>query len=159
MNEVLGLLDSLEATILESKKIPLTDKVIIEEKNLLSLIDKMRLTLKSNGDIVHEALTTAEPENFQTAQTPSFYNLKPGQKNSYYTDQKADEILTDAQDNAKEIIQGAKAYADQVLANLQLIVTKNQKNLGMMEKTLENSREILDKIAKKQKETVINEKT
>ncbi|MBT3261334.1 hypothetical protein HOC37_05500 [bacterium] len=158
MNEVLGLLDSLEATILESKKIPLTDKVIIEEKNLLSLIDKMRLTLKSNGDIVHEALTTSEPKNFQTAQPPSFYNLKPGQKNSYYTDQKADEILTDAQDNAKEIIQGAKDYADQVLANLQLTVTKNQKNLGMMEKTLENSREILDKIAKKQKETVINEK-
>ena len=38
MNQLLGLLDSLEASLLEGKRIPLTRMTIIQEKELLSKI-------------------------------------------------------------------------------------------------------------------------
>ena len=49
--ELLGIVDSLEATILEASKIPFSDNIIIDEKSLLSLIDKIRIAMKSQGNI------------------------------------------------------------------------------------------------------------
>ena len=74
MNEVLGLLDSLEATILEGKKIPLTDKVMLEEPVLLNLIDKIRLVLKSDDNIAKKSINSTKEvykEEHKPAQTQS----------------------------------------------------------------------------------------
>ena len=46
MSEVLGLLDALEAVILDSKKVPLTDNVIVNEQKLIDIIDKLRTVVK-----------------------------------------------------------------------------------------------------------------
>ena len=48
MSEVLGLIDALEASVLEGKKIPLTEKVVVSEVSLLEIIDKIRLVIKSD---------------------------------------------------------------------------------------------------------------
>ena len=42
--------------ILESKKVPLTDKVIIQEHDVLTVINKIRLVLNSQDDIINQKI-------------------------------------------------------------------------------------------------------
>ena len=56
MSEILGLLDSVEAEILEAKRIPLLDYVILDERKVLLILDKLRLTLQGNGQSVYGSL-------------------------------------------------------------------------------------------------------
>jgi len=122
MNDILGLIDGLESAILDSKKIPFTDKFIIEEKIILKLIDKLRLAAKDNS-VIKQAIDIDAKESL--SKTTSFN--EPG--------------LSDLK---KE----AESYAKDVLGHLQLTVTKLQQKLGHLEKTLENGRERLSIISK-----------
>jgi hypothetical protein len=56
MDELLGLLDTLEASILDGKKVPFSDKVVINERLVLTILDRMRLAIKSDGGSVRSAL-------------------------------------------------------------------------------------------------------
>jgi len=122
MNNILGLIDGLESAILDSKKIPFTDKFIIEEKIILQLIDKLRLAAKDTT-IIMQAI------DIEAKETTS--------KQTTYTE-------TDLQQLKKE----AESYAKDVLGHLQLTVTKLQQKLGHLEKTLENGRERLNIVSK-----------
>ena len=134
MNEVLGLLDSIEATILEGKKIPLTDKVVLEEPVILSLIDKVRLVIKSNGEAAKSFISTDKT----TLDKP--LSTKAQSSNSNDT-----KIKQDALEYAHKIKSGANEYADFVLSNVQLMLTKMQKDMVRFDQNLENGREILEK--------------
>jgi len=132
MNQLLGLLDSLEASLLEGKKIPLTTMTVVREKELLSLVDKMRLVLKSNGrgarmavEQGHQGDSQAQKndENRVTAEGPS---------------------PVDRQDYSNKITTGANDYAENVLANLQLVLTKMQKEIVRLERSVESGRKVLD---------------
>ncbi len=142
MNELMGLLDSLEATILEGKRIPLTDKIMLEEKKILSLVDKLRLVLKSNGSIVKRSVDQSRKEEAQKTKSDSAI---PGR-----VPEQMEDLLAQAHVEAEKIKDGAKEYADYILANLQLLVTKMQKNLIKVEKGIEDGRHLIEK--SKQKE-------
>lgn len=142
MNELFGLLDSLEATILEAKKIPLTDKVVIEESCLLSLVDKIRLALKSEGRVVHESLKHQNIEPVPSPENP----VKKTEATNVSADSEIKELINQAKTDADSIKSGANQYAENVLANLQLLITKMHKNLLTMEKTIENGRGLLNKV-------------
>lgn len=129
MSEVLGLLDALEAVILDSKKVPLTDNVIVNEQKLIDIIDKLRTVVKTKGDVLKEKYQIHE----QTQVEPV---------------QKEDVTLSDIDkemQKAKKIKQGAQEYAAFVLSNLQLTVTKMQNNLIKLEKNIESGRDIIEK--------------
>ena len=53
--EILGLLDTLESTILDSTKIPMTKKIIINEEQILELIDKIRLVAQGGAEAKHRS--------------------------------------------------------------------------------------------------------
>ena len=57
MTAILGLLEALEAAILESPKIPLTDKTIIDETKILEIIDKIRLVLQSGPELAQGSIS------------------------------------------------------------------------------------------------------
>jgi hypothetical protein len=136
MNEMYGLLDSLEAVILEGKRVPLTDKIMVDEKRILGILDKVRLGLKSNGSIVKR--TVDQSRNRGKSETKQF--SVPDDAPEAVTD-----LLAQAQKEAVEIRDGAKEYADYVIANLQLLVAKMQKNLLKVEKNVDDSRGLLEK--------------
>ena len=54
--EILGLLDTLEAMILDGFKIPLSKRTIVNEEKLLAVIDKMRLVLQGGEDFAKKAI-------------------------------------------------------------------------------------------------------
>ena len=129
MNDILGLVDSLEATILESPKVPLTDKLIIEEKKILQLVDKVRLAIKDGG-IARQSIDINKEFSIQD---PVQKVVKP------------QDNISEAQEKARQVKQGANEYAEYVLSNLQLSITKLQNHIVKLEKNIENGREVLEK--------------
>jgi len=108
--QILGLLDTLESIILDGFKIPLSRKVVLNEDQLLSIIDKMRLLISGGEGLVKKE--RKEPEAAVSAEAP--ITEKGG----------GPEILEQAYQIAREIREGADKYADEVLANLELSTTR-----------------------------------
>jgi len=121
MMEILGLLDTLEATILSGKKILLSDKVILEETKLLEIIDKIRLLLKSDEGLARRTLDKSAKKNVYTEKG----------------------IISKAQRESRLIREGANKYADEVLASLLSTVLK-------LQRTLKNGRDRLEKAQNKE---------
>ena len=132
MNQLLGLLDSLEASLLEGKRIPLTRMTIIQEKELLSLVDKMRLVLKSNGRGARMAVEQGSKGDVQEEENDGNGSVSK------------DSSPVDRQDYSDKITKGANDYAENVLANLQLMLTKMQKEIVRLERSVESGRKVLD---------------
>jgi hypothetical protein len=136
MSELLGLLDSLEAVVLEGKKIPLSDKALLDEVRILQIIDKMRYTMQHGSNIARKAVDVSKDE------------LKTDQKNSKKVDSNSEidpqNIVIKAKEDAKKMKNSATEYADVILANVQLMVSKMQKNLVKLERNLESGRKTLD---------------
>ena len=147
MNDILGLIDSLEATLLEAPKLPLTDKLLIEEKKLLQLIDKLRVLIKEDGS-ARKAIDINKHMGAELVHEKS----QELQKN---------ESLDDAEKQSSDIIRGANEYAEIVLSDLQLSVSKLQNQLIKLERNIENGRDILAQHKKENenqsKQGVINE--
>ncbi len=127
MTELFGLLDALESSILEGKRVPLTDRIMVDEKKVLSLLEKIRLVLNNDGSFVREKVDLSRKEKTFSSVEASTYT----------------EALAKAHEEGRKIKDGAKEYADYMMANLQLLVTKMHKNLMKLEKNIEDSRDVL----------------
>ncbi|MFC1754058.1 hypothetical protein ACFL96_11820 [Thermoproteota archaeon] len=139
MHEVFGLLDALEATVLEAKHLPLTNKILLDEKDILRLLDKIRITLKGNGDVARKAVDVNAFKG--TGISEFFQNTETGEVSA---SEMAARSIAEAEEYADTIKAGANEYADYILANLQLILTKMQKDMIKLEKNIETGRCRLD---------------
>ncbi|RAP27360.1 hypothetical protein DID74_00685 [Candidatus Marinamargulisbacteria bacterium SCGC AG-333-B06] len=127
MSKLLGLLDVLESKILDGKKVPLTEKVMVDEQDVISIIDKIRSVLQSDDVIQNNIQVKAVNEELSKTNRASI----EAEKNSDI-------------EKAKKIKEGAQEYAQYILSNLQLIVTKMQNNLVKLEKNIEGGRKIIE---------------
>ena len=66
MSKLLGLLDVLESKILEGKKVPLTEKVMVDEDEVMSIIDKIRSVLQSD-DVIQNNIQIKPVNEFSSA--------------------------------------------------------------------------------------------
>jgi hypothetical protein len=142
--ELLGLIDTLEAMIAKGNKIPLTDKVVIEEKRILALIDKLRFAVKQGEGVIRK--TVEREMEIKRRREP----VVIGDPSS-----EAQKVLNDAYNEAKKIRESADEYADQVLANLQIIIAKMQRSSKKMDEVLENGRNRLKKSKELDEKTFI----
>ncbi len=136
MDEILGLVDALEAQVLSAQKIPLTDKIMLNEKKMLNIIDKIRIVIKSEEDVVRKSIELQKREI-------------NGVENKFFTEQEMETkvpitIIQNAEKEAQKIKEQANTYADYILSNLQLMITKIQKNILQMEKSVEDGRQVLE---------------
>lgn len=139
--QILGLLDSLESTILDGFKIPMTKKTIINEEQVLILIDKIRLVAQGGADFVKKAIdkdrirqgSMQEESNMNNQQTSSHSQVSNNIQASIevtseiggsHEKTKGAEIISQAYQIAKEVREGADKYADEVLSNLELTSTR-----------------------------------
>lgn len=125
--EILGLLDALEAMILDGFKIPFGSKTIVNEEKLLSIVDKIRLVAQGGEDFAKKAI---DRDKHGVSKTEILDEVMPkrGQVPAKTRERieagsdmegKAIEVLQQAYQIAKEVRQGADKYADEVLANLE----------------------------------------
>lgn len=120
-NKLLGLLEVLESTIVDGKRVPLTQNVIVNEPAIIDILDKFRLVI----NMIDENSPVKEPVKIDAQQAL-------GQR---------------PEDEAKKIKEGANEYAHYILSNLQLTVTKMQHNLVKLEKNIESGRNMIEEKA------------
>lgn len=128
--ELLGLIDALEAQLLQGHRIPLTHKLVVDDDKILDLLDKIRLVIKSGPDVVRSSLNRSDTRGLQADTIRAAQQLAQETTLSQSEVQKkAAEIINSAYEVASEIQNGAKKYADDVLANLLVIATRLERNI------------------------------
>lgn len=126
--EILGLLDTLEAMVLDGFKIPLTKRTLLDEEKLLAIIDKMRLVAQGGDDFAKKAIggegRVAKKTEVLDELIPKKQARVPQEASGGDVEGKAIEVLQQAYQIAKDVRVGADKYADEVLSNLEAITAR-----------------------------------
>ena len=122
--EILGLLDTLESTILDSTKIPMTKKIIINEEQILELIDKILLVAQGGAGFAKEKIDKDRSKASVEREEPGQMSEQISMNEPITDKAKSAEIIQQAYQIAKEVREGADKYADEVLSNLELASTR-----------------------------------
>ena len=142
MDKILGFLDSLESLVMDAKKIPMTNKVILPEDQLLNLVSKMRDLVKTKGAIIQTEVVTQGPEKMDPLVTLGVRTKEA--KTPIPEEKEEHEKLNSVRAQVEKIKEGGHVYADDVLSNLQLVVTKMQNDILRMKGTIENGRKVIE---------------
>jgi cell division septum initiation protein DivIVA len=143
--DIMALIDKLEDLIATGKKVPLTNSVVVNEKDLYDIIDEVRATLpdelkqarwivKERQEMIEEAEKEAnriieEAREKASALAAETEVVKRAEK-------QAADILDAARAREREIRLGAEDYADEMLANLEV-------NLGKLLTAVQRGRDRL----------------
>lgn len=145
--DVLAMLDELEEYVDRGAKIPMTGKVLVDDEAIFDIIDKIRTALPE--ELRQAKWITKERERIlEEAQAEAGKLVDQGRgyiaklvEESEITRQaqdRAEELVAQARKVAREIRNGANAYADDLLARL-------EKSLVGVVETLHEDREELAK--------------
>ena len=125
--DVVALLDKIEEMISGGARIPLTNKIVLDEDNLYSVLDDLRASipeeLKQAKLMVRERerlLEEAKRES-ESAIAEARVRAQKLSEESYLVDEarrQANELIEKARAVAAEISDGAKRYANDVLEGL-----------------------------------------
>ena len=131
--EVLELVDMLEDVVDKAFGIPLINKAVLDRDELLDLIDEIRLNLPD--DLKQAKWVKEERQRIlddASKEAASIIKLAEEKMASLIDDHEitqrayaqANEIVTNAQNNAREIRMSTKQYVDDHMANLEAKLDK-----------------------------------
>ena len=143
--EIFTLLENLEENIENSKKIPFTNKVIIEQEEILNIIKDIRLKMpddlkqakwisEERQRILEEAKKEAN-DVVKEAENRIISMIDEHEITRKAYEQK-NQIMEAANENSRQITQGAKEYADNILADLEKRLEKVLKEISQDRKEL-----------------------
>ena len=147
--DILHLVDRLEELFNESKALPFSSKVLVDENRFLELIDQMRLTIpeeiKSSHQIINQKeriIAQANEEARRTIELARQQGEKLVERDAIVQKAEifADEIKIKAREETKQIIREADDYAINSLEHLEIELTKilNQVRNGIITLKEEN---------------------
>ena len=138
MGDIDSLIESFSLDLEDCPLLPFTSKVVIEKRQIQDFLSDIR-------ECILQAKSTSEKQSNQIKDSDSTYHtgVSYDQKTTPIEVVNAFEKEVQATQNALKIKEGANDYADYVLANLQLMITKMHKNLMHLEKNIESGRQIL----------------
>ena len=126
--DILHLVDRLEELFNNSRAIPLTHNVIVDEDKFLDIIDQMRISVPEEVKKAQEVFTKkdrvmaqAQEEANRTLQLARDKAGELIEREALVTDAKrrADQIIDQARVEAENIKAGADKYAQESLTNLE----------------------------------------
>ncbi|MGG5462350.1 ATPase [Clostridium sp. B9] len=127
-SEVMDTLDYLRDTVEGASKVPITGKVVVDRKEILELIDRIANCLpdeiKKSQWVLSEKeriLAEARKEN-ENVKHETYEMMKKRVENHNIVKEaelRAQEIIANAQRQAKTIRLGSREYADEVLSQLE----------------------------------------
>lgn len=126
--EIFTLLENLEELVENSKKMPFTNKIMIDQEDILDVVKEIRLKLPE--DLKQAKWVREERERiFEEAKKEADDVVKEAEnriismideheitKKAY---EQKNQIMEAANENSRQITQGAKEYADNILADLE----------------------------------------
>jgi vacuolar-type H+-ATPase subunit H len=125
--DILFLVDRLESLINAGQRVPFTNKIMIDEKECLDIIDQMRIVVPEE---IKQARRVSQDRDRITAQAQAEAEriVKQAQERAEQllqerellklAEQRSQEIIDEATRRAEEIREGADAYALEVLQTL-----------------------------------------
>lgn len=125
--ELFILLDRLDNLCSGAKHVPMTDLVLIDQKELRELIDRLRLSLPKEVKQVQQMARTKKQMNQQVRSEADEIITRAKQEAEKLVleteihkraQQEAEKIRLEAERKAEEIRKGADQYAASVLSNL-----------------------------------------
>jgi cell division septum initiation protein DivIVA len=131
--EILEIIDMLEDTIEKGLNIPLAGKCMLDKDELLDLIQEIRLKLPDDlkqakwvKDERQRILLEAQKEANDIIKSTEDKIISMINENEITkrAKQQAEEIISNANKRSKEIKQGTRQYADDVLADMEKIMEK-----------------------------------
>lgn len=133
VSEVATLIERLQATVKDARRVPWTGRVLVDEHELSTLLSQLRHALPE--EVRHAHFVLSERQRILSEAKDEAEQIKAGalQEREHLADtsavteasrQKAVEIVQQAQDLAKEIHQGSRQYADDVLSSLEHQLTE-----------------------------------
>ncbi len=143
--EIFTLLETLEDLIENSKKIPFSDKCVLEQKEILDLIKEIRLKLpdelkqakwvkEERERILSEAKKEAD-DVVKEAENRIISMIDEHEITKQAYEQK-NQIMSSANESSRQITQGAREYADNILASLSKSLTTTLKEIEQDRKEL-----------------------
>ena len=143
--EIFTLLDTLEDLIESAKKVPFSEKAIIERDEFLDLIKEIRLKLpdelkqakwvkEERERILAEAQKEAD-DVVKEAENRIISMIDEHEITKKAYEQK-NEIMSQANENSRQITQGAREYADGILENLAKSLERTLKEIESDRKEL-----------------------
>ncbi len=139
--ELLGLIDAIEAVVLDSPRFMFSDKIIIQEKKLLEMLAKLRIVAQTDGEAAQRAVKGEQLPRMKHLAVkrpvmPDPRSAVPGVPEGP-VQKTVEQLLAEAKAKAEGTIQGADEYAKDVINQLLIVTTKIQR-------TLENGKARLD---------------
>ena len=140
--EISMLLEDLKKIISESQKVPFSDKIIVDKEQLTGMIDEMIFKLP---DELKQAqwITKAREQILEEAQKDAAEIIKEAEdrilsmvdeheitKKAF---EKKDEIMLEANNQYREMKEGAKSYIDGILENIEVSMVELGKSLSNIE--------------------------
>ena len=136
--EIFTLLDTLEDLIENAKKVPFSEKLIVEREEFLDLIKEIRLKLPDElkqakwvKEERERILTEAQKEADDVVKEAenriiSMIDEHEITKKAY---EQKNQIMSAANESSRQITQGAREYADNILENLAKSLEKTLKEI------------------------------
>ena len=134
--EIFTLLETIEEMLEDSKKLPFTNKAIVDKEQVLDIIKEIRLKLpeelkqakvikEEHDRIIAKANEEAE-EIVKEAENRIISMIDEHEITKKAYEQK-NKIIENANDMAREISNGTKAYADSILESVQVTLEDSLK--------------------------------
>ena len=127
--EIFNLLESIEDMLENSKTLPFTNKAVLDKEELLDIIKEIRLKLpeelkqakviKEEHDRIIEKANEEAQDIVKEAENRIISMIDEHEITKKAYEQK-NKIIENANDMAREISNGTKAYADNILAGVQV---------------------------------------
>lgn len=137
--EIFTLLEAIEDILENGKKIPFTHKAILDKETLLDIIKEIRLKLpeelkqakviKEEHDRIISKANEEASEIVKEAENRIIAMIDEHEITKKAYEQK-NKIIENANDMAREISNGTKAYADNILESVQLTLEEALKVIG-----------------------------
>ncbi len=132
--EALGMIDAIIATLMESPKTMFSKhKAIVNLPDVLDMLEKLRMVVQRGGEIAKKSVTVG------------FENMpqkKPAEINPEVFGVEGEALLRQAKDHAERIKANADKYAENVLTNLQVVITKMMRNVDNGKERLKKYQEV-----------------
>ena len=127
--EIFNLLETIEDMLENSKTLPFTNKAVLDKEELLDIIKEIRLKLpeelkqakviKEEHDRIIEKANEEAQDIVKEAENRIISMIDEHEIPKKAYEQK-NKIIENANDMAREISNGTKAYADNILAGVQV---------------------------------------
>lgn len=145
--ELLELLDDLEAKILQGKK-PLfggdPNVVIVDKQELIDILDVLKKMINEKYQALKNNLASEQFIDLNSQKPQLYKNKKLADQ---FEDVEAKQIIENARMEAMEIKKEIEDYAQKVLQNLKLSVTKCKGRLVKIDTIIDMTQERMNKTA------------